>query len=59
MSEEELIERRKELYNQKLCDERHKYIQEALGSLNAKMTGFYVLAIATLAAVVGNFFKNG
>lgn len=45
-------------FNSKLCDERHKFIQEALNSLNVKMTGFYVLAIATLATVIGSFFKH-
>ena len=48
MTEEE-TERRRPEFNVKLCDERHKFIQETLTALNMKMTGFYILAISTLA----------
>jgi hypothetical protein len=44
-------------YNAKLCDERHRFIAEELRGLSAKITGFYILAIATLAGVIANFLK--
>lgn len=40
-------------YDKEDCRERHKDIWAEMKSLRNQINGFYVLAIATLAAVVG------
>lgn len=58
-------EERRHSVDAKFCDERHKVLDEwredfkhDIRSIFVRLNWFYVIAIATLAAAVANFFKG-
>jgi hypothetical protein len=46
-------------YDKEDCKDRHKELWEEIKSLRTQINWFYLLAVATLAASVGNLIGGG